>query len=81
MKALSGQDLPFPAKVSPTGQSLPLPDKASARTASHRRRRANASENGCPCRRRRATSIYDTKPSRLWFLSEMSPNNSNSTPL
>ncbi len=38
-----------------------------ARTASRGRRRANASESGCPRRRRRATSIYGTKPSRLWF--------------
>lgn len=50
----------------------PLPSQTlradgSARTASRGRRRANASESGCPRRRRRATSIYGTKPSRLWF--------------
>ena len=48
-------------------QAPASPVKASARTASHGRRRANASESGCPRRRRRATSIYGTKPSRLWF--------------
>lgn len=48
-------------------QAPASPVKASARTASHGRRRANASESGRPRRRRRATSIYGTKPSRLWF--------------
>ena len=57
-----------PVKASASPVKAPAsPVKASARTASRGRRRANASESGCPRRRRRATSIYGTKPSRLWF--------------
>lgn len=57
-----------PVKASASPVKAPAsPVKASARTASHGRRRANASESGCPRRRCRATSIYGTKPSRLWF--------------
>lgn len=48
-------------------QAPASPVKPSARTASRGRRRANASESGCPRRRCRAASIYGTKPSRLWF--------------
>ena len=62
-------------------QAPASPVKASARTASHGRRRANASESGCPRRRRRATSIYGTKPSRLWFSAKCRQITSTAHPL